>query len=82
MKVTGIKATGFSSGRRSRQHEVEMASDCETITRRGDSIEYSVTLRGNTGDIHLTLDETEIRDWHTHLSYALNALSTITEAKK
>lgn len=74
MKVSGIKATGFSRGLRGRSPEVEMASGSETVTRHGTAVEYSVTLRGNAGDVRLTLDEVEMRDWHMRLGRALATL--------
>ena len=82
MKVSGIKATGFSRGLRGRSPEVEMASGSETVSRRGVAVEYSVTLNGNVGSVRLTLDETEMRDWHMRLSRALSTLDASREVPK
>ena len=77
MKVSGIKATGFSRGILSAKsgQEFEMASGTETVSRRGAALEYTVSLRHDIGAIRLTLDESEMRDWHMRLSRALGLAS-------
>ncbi len=72
MKVEGIKSAGFSSEKRtSRRTAIEMTSGTETVSRRGDALEYTTALRCEMGTIRLTLGETEMCDWHMRLGRAL-----------
>jgi hypothetical protein len=73
MKIRGVKATGFSRAVGSRAPEVEMTSGCETVTHRESGVEFSLRLETATGhgQIRLTLNEAEMRDWHMRPSRAL-----------
>ncbi len=76
-KIRGVKATGFSRAVGGlRAHETEMVSGCESFSHSRSECEFSIKLESTVGDawIRLTLNESEIRDWHMRLSRAVAKL--------